>query len=239
MSDTDSLINVGELAKPATVLVEKIAEAVGEVFRPTQIRRIARAEADAALIRAQSDVAVSEVQRRAIERLTHEECRKQENIERISAMAIGDLAPDAQPEKLDTDWVAHFFDRGRLISDKQMQELWGRLLAEQANTPGRFSKRTVDLLYTMDASDARAFEQLCRFRWLFGKDDMVPLVFNVDPELAETTLYRDTDVTFDTLTHLDSIGLITFDPIAGYSLSLPRANLVTFTGPTRNWLHWG
>jgi hypothetical protein len=36
MSDNfeSSLINLGELSKPATVLVEKISEAVGGVFKP-------------------------------------------------------------------------------------------------------------------------------------------------------------------------------------------------------------
>ena len=49
MSDNfeSSLINLGELSKPATVLIEKISEAVGGTFKPYQIVRVAKAEAQA------------------------------------------------------------------------------------------------------------------------------------------------------------------------------------------------
>ena len=45
-----SLINPGGLTKPVTVLIEKISNAVGTLWEPKQIRRVAQAEADAAMI---------------------------------------------------------------------------------------------------------------------------------------------------------------------------------------------
>ena len=210
------------------MLIEKITDAIGGIFKPTQIRRVARAHADAAVILAESEQIVSEIQRRAVDRLLHEESLKQGNIERISANAIGGLSAEARPQDLDNDWLSHFFDRCRLVSDRQMQELWGRLLAEQANTPGRFSKRTVDLLHTMDASDAKSFEQLCRFRWLIGKDEIVPLVVDIEPDEQPSKIYKDAGVTFETLTHLDSIGLVTFGNIASFTLGFPSGHITTF-----------
>ena len=50
----NSVINLGELSKPATVLIEKIADAVGGIFKPYQIKRLAKAEAEAELIHAES-----------------------------------------------------------------------------------------------------------------------------------------------------------------------------------------
>ncbi|HLL76618.1 MAG TPA: hypothetical protein VK421_15295 [Pyrinomonadaceae bacterium] len=47
MSDGNSIVNLGDLTKPATVLIEKISDAVGGVFRPYQIKRLAHAEAEA------------------------------------------------------------------------------------------------------------------------------------------------------------------------------------------------
>ena len=64
--------------------VDRIADAVGGVYRPTHIRRVAQAEADAAKIHALARIEVSEIERRAMDRLVHEEGRKQENIERIT-----------------------------------------------------------------------------------------------------------------------------------------------------------
>lgn len=40
----NSIVNLGEISKPATVLIEKISDAVGGVFKPYQIRRVAEAE---------------------------------------------------------------------------------------------------------------------------------------------------------------------------------------------------
>jgi hypothetical protein len=52
MDPSNSLINLGDLSKPANTLVEKISDAIGGIFRPYQIRRIAQAEAEADKIRA-------------------------------------------------------------------------------------------------------------------------------------------------------------------------------------------
>jgi hypothetical protein len=53
MSEGKSLINIdlGNFSKPATVLIEKISDAVGGCFRPFQIKRIAKAESEAEIIR--------------------------------------------------------------------------------------------------------------------------------------------------------------------------------------------
>jgi hypothetical protein len=58
MNEGGSLINLGELSKPATVLIEKIAEATGGVFRPFQIRRVAQAEADAEIIKTSAKIEI-------------------------------------------------------------------------------------------------------------------------------------------------------------------------------------
>ncbi len=51
---SNSLINFGGLSKPATVLIEKISAAVGGIFKPYQIVRVAKAEAAAERIRAEA-----------------------------------------------------------------------------------------------------------------------------------------------------------------------------------------
>jgi len=46
MADGTSLINLGDLSKPATVLIEKISAAVGALYEPRHIKRVAQAEAE-------------------------------------------------------------------------------------------------------------------------------------------------------------------------------------------------
>lgn len=53
MSDdkSTSLVNLGDLSKPANTLIEKVSSAIGGIFEPWQIKRVAKAEAEAGLIK--------------------------------------------------------------------------------------------------------------------------------------------------------------------------------------------
>jgi hypothetical protein len=68
MGEGGSLINLGELSKPATVLIEKISDAIGGIFRPYQIRRVAQAETEAEKIQAVSQIEITALQQRALSR---------------------------------------------------------------------------------------------------------------------------------------------------------------------------
>src|SRR5690242_11123062 len=113
----NSLVNLGELSKPATVLVEKISDAVGGIFRPYQLVRIAKAQAEAERISAESQIQITDLQKRALHRFLHEEGRKQANIEAITQKAIPLLEEQGSPDQLQEDWVASFFDKARIVSD--------------------------------------------------------------------------------------------------------------------------
>ena len=137
MAQDGSLINLGELSKPATVLIEKISDAIGGIFQPYQIRRVAEAQAQAEKIQAVSRIEITELQRRAVQRFLAEEAIKQNNIESITRRALTDVRENARPEQVEDDWIANFFDKCRLISDDQMQTLWSKVLAGEANSQGR------------------------------------------------------------------------------------------------------
>ena len=172
----NSLVNLGELSKPATVLIEKISKAVGTLYEPVHIVKVAEAEAKAAKIRAESEaeaamiVEKSEIERlalrqRTIYRLITEETQRQKNMEDITAESLPHLNANANPDAMEDDWIANFFDKCRIVSDGQMQSLWSRILAGEANTPGALSKRTVNFVSDFDKSDADLFTRLCGFSW--------------------------------------------------------------------------
>src|SRR5256714_1083005 len=176
MSDKfeSSLINLGELSKPATVLVEKISDAVGGIFKPYQLVRVAKAEAQADRVRVEGQIEISDIQRRAFHRFLEEEAKKQKNIEDITSNALPLLEENSQPNEVEDDWITNFFDKCRLISDDEMQGLWSSVLAGEANSPGKYSKRTVNFLSDLDKSDAELFTRLCGFGWMIG--NLVPLI---------------------------------------------------------------
>jgi hypothetical protein len=224
MDSNSSIINLGDLSRPAPVLIEKISEAVGGLFKPYQILRVAKAEAEAEHIRAESKIQISDLQRRAFYRFLEEEAKRQKNMEEITRRALPQLHEKSKPEAVEDDWITNFFDKCRLISDSQMQSLWSRVLAGEGNSPGSYSKRTVNFLSSLDKNDAELFTELCTFGWMIG--DFAPLIYDVEAEI-----YKKHKITFNTLKHLDSIGLIDFEVLTVYSrLELPKQFVANYYG---------
>ena len=205
----NSLINFGEISKPATVLIEKVSDAVGGVCKPWQIKRVAEAEAEVEKIKAITKIEITELEQRAMQRFFFEESKKQENIEQITAKSLSQLNEEAKPEDIETDWIVNFFDKCRLISDEEMQILWSNILAGEANQPGTFSKRTINFMHSLDKEDAILFTKLCGFNWIIN--DNQPLIYNASAEI-----YTKHGIDFSTLKHLDAIGLISFESLTGY-----------------------
>lgn len=225
MGGSNSIVNIDAkgLSKVGAALVEKVAEGIGGVFRPAQVVRLAKAQAKADLITAQSQLEIDELQRRAIQRFVAEEAKNQSNIEEITKQAIPLLEDKSQPEKMDDDWVANFFEKSRIVSDKEMQSLWSHVLAGESNAPGKYSKRTVNLLSDLDKADAELFAKLCGFSWMFA--GLKPLIFLDDDEIVadKQTIYEEHGINFSTLSHLDSLGLINHGAIGGFAThGLPK-----------------
>jgi uncharacterized protein DUF2806 len=211
MDKSTSLIRVGDFAKPVDTLIVKISDAIGGLCKPWQIKRVAEAEAEAGKIAAVTQIEITELQRRAVVRFLAEEAKKQNNIESITYKALPQVASEAKPERMEDDWIANFFDKCRLISDEEMQTIWAKILAGEANAPGKFSKRTVNLLGSIDKFDAMLFFQLCSFVFQIGTGLPAPLVYNLNARI-----YTEFGLNFRTLTHLESTGLIHFDAMNEY-----------------------
>ncbi len=220
LEPTSPIFNIGDLAKPAVVLIEKVSDAVGGIYKPTQIRRVAKAESEAAIVRAKSDIQITDLQGRAWQRWLQEEAIHQKNMEDIIAKAIPLLRDDANPATMGNDWIANFFAKTRIVSDSQMQDLWARILAGEANAPDSFSRRTVNVLSFLDKGDAEAFAKLCRFVWVIeteSETEVIPLVFDIN-----ATFYERHGADFVTLHNLESIGLLRLDQNAGLTFISDR-----------------
>ena len=131
-------------------------------------------------------------------------------MEDITAKAIPYINENANPDNMDDDWIANLFDKCRIVSDEEMQSLWARVLATEANTPGTLSKMTVNRLSDFDKSDAELFTKLCGFGWMIG--NVVPLVFDYQADI-----YNRHGINFNTLSHLEVIGLIQLQGLTGFS----------------------
>ena len=155
MPNDNPLPPLAPLGKAANTLVKKIADAIGMVYEPTHVVRMAKAKKQAAIIEAETEI--------EIEELKTEHRRYSQNRRSITTKALRQPDESADPENIETDWIVNLFDRCRLESDDQMQTLWANILAGEANRPGSYSRRTVNLVASMDKKDADLFTALCGF----------------------------------------------------------------------------
>lgn len=218
MSDKQSAVSVDlDLTKPVTVLIEKIAGAAGVIYEPVRIKQKAKAQATAEITLAVARAEATAIEQRAIHRLMHEESRKQINIETIVEKAIPRVGMKSDPSNMDDGWVANFFEHSKIISDHEMQDVWARLLASEANSPGTYSKRTVNLLAELDKSDAELFTRLAGFAFMLLPDGQAyPFVDD-----TKNLMYKANGIDFAGLQHLETLGLIKFNSLAGFRTYRP------------------
>ena len=223
-----SLVNASGLSKPADTLVTKIANAFGRHFDPRQAVRMAEAEVQADRIRrvgaANIDIEVTELKERAAARFANEEMTKQVNMEGIIEKALPGLGDNANPEAMENDWIMNFFDKCRMVSDDDMQQIWAGILSGEANNPGSFSRRTVNLVADLDKRDAELFRNLCGYAWMIGS--VTPLVFD-----SQANIYNCNGITFESLGQLESLGLLHFNSVTGFKrVNFRKQTMVFYYG---------
>ncbi len=215
------LINIGDFGKLGDTLIKKISGAIGVLYEPTNIRRTAKANAKAAVIEANSQIEVTDLQRRAVNRFLQEEAQNQTNIENVVTKALPMLDDEAEPDAVESDWIRNFFDKTKLVSDSEMQSLYARILAGEANKQGSFSKKTLNFLASFDKKDAEKFSLIKNF--CASPQMNIPLIYK-----DKNDFYRNNGLAFSDLKELDSLGLINFDSVGGFggfSLFLQNTNV--------------
>ena len=211
------------LSKPFTRLIDKLSDATKGGLAPYQIKRIAKAEGEAVKIDATAKGEAVLIQQRAQHRVEIEQMQHQRNLENIIQRSEQYLRTDANPKDINNDWMNKLLAEARIVSDDEMQEIWSRILAGEANNPGSFSKRTLTFVANIEKSEAELFTTLCSFGWWI-EGLFTPLIFNV-----EDSIYQEQALSFDSLLHLESVGLIQFNQAKGYARKdLPQGTKVTY-----------
>lgn len=205
------------VSKTAPIVVDKIADALTGLAAPYQLERIAHAEAKAAIIRKRAEaignIEAMELYELAGYRVAAENIKQQLNIQAVTKGIIPLITDSARPQEMDDDWIVHLFSKARLTSDKEMQFLWSRILAGEANTPGTFSKRTLNVVSEISKTEAESFTSICRF--CIGE---FLLIFDFDD-----SIYKNIGIGFPLVSQLEQAGLITYSSSMEYRLEhLPQ-----------------
>lgn len=223
--DGNWLKNLADISETAKVAINRVSDAIGMVHRPTYVRRMAQAHADANRILAQGEVDANDIRMRAALRVEAEHVRHQLAIEDVTRKALPYLTDSAQPSRVSDDWLIHFFGLARDITNEEMHKTWGRILAGEFNHPGSLSRRTLNIVAQIDEREAKMFNTLCCFA-IDTRPGLAPVMFDV-----RAPIYANSGLTFSGLSDLDAIGLLQFKPATGFTLTQPTKRIgVTYQG---------
>jgi hypothetical protein len=159
--------------KPLEKLIDVISKGIGTVYRPKAIRKDAEAKAyEIEIIERAKSKALAEGKEidadtydRIQERLLHKETKRQNNIDNVSQIAAEQLGQEqiVSDETVDEDWTARFYNIVEDVSDVEMQQLWGRILAGEVKQPKSYSLRTLELLKNLSKREADVFSRASNF----------------------------------------------------------------------------
>lgn len=149
------------------------------------------------------------------------------NQSNIVEIARSSLQNNADPQKLEDDWLARFMDKAQLVSSEEFQWIWGKNLARECNEPGSIPPALLYTLEKMDREDAEAFTALCRISVSVEKDASPIVIRERFAEYEELV-----GITFDKIVSLTALGLIETDLAAvsaGYKMEIdPLPNKIIY-----------
>ena len=180
-------------------LVETIANATGLTALGTIMNAHGEAKAQSYLAKkkAQTDAEVEILRLQGEEKIAQyvlaRNKQKAENVEEIVSKAKQQFAPDEQvsEEPVEKDWMNRFLNIAEEISDEDMQEIWGRVLAGEIKKPKSYSLRTLEVLRNLSKEEAALITKVSNYQ--------------VALDLLST---EDFSVNIMDLTTLDDIGII-------------------------------
>lgn len=61
------------------------------------------------------------------------------------------------------DFINRWKNEAKLISSESAQAIWGRVLAQEVNSPGSISLRTIDVIKNLSQKEALSFNEVCKY----------------------------------------------------------------------------
>lgn len=125
--------------------------------------------------------------------------RKEINVAKAVLHAEAELRNDDAPppeQNVDDDWLYRWRDYAGSVSADDLQELWGRILAGELKSPGRYSYRLLDFVRNLTKDEAGLIERIAPF-----------VISNVVVRDNDSIL-AEAGVSFDRLMELQELGVL-------------------------------
>ena len=135
---------------------------------------------------------------------------------------------------VNNDWLDRFMDAAGFVSEEQVQQMWGKVLAKEFETPGSTPHNMVRILSEITSKHAEAFQKICSMERLLvfiDSDGNAKLIRNdiVVPFKGNETEFHTLGLSFDLLNELETLGLIKFDSVNGFTaLDITEKGILTY-----------
>lgn len=168
--------------------------------RLTEERTLAALPSGSAISQRHAPEGPDAMTRRVTRQILADAILKEVNVTRALLAAEAELETNAQEppdRKVDDDWLFRWREGAGAVTQEQLQQLWGRVLAGELKSPGTFSLRTLDFLRNLSPDEAARIVKLSRFivadAWIVQEKDLL------DRE----------GITFEFLVGMEELGIIT------------------------------
>lgn len=139
------------------------------------------------------------------------------NQNEIVNMAFDYLSDNAEPEKIDADWLNYFFDNAKNIEAEEIKIIWAKILSKKCENNELMSKRLIYILSTISTFEAEVFFNLAKFCYNIKNDDDISYYLLYDLH-TDIELHNKEGAEAYKILYLLETGLIRQGHIHGYCL---------------------
>lgn len=148
------------------------------------------------------------------------ELEQDNNLRKILISSITNV--EENPRKSFSDkpveqgWLTRWRKNAQNIFDKDLQELWAKILAGEIQEPGTYSLFTIDFLANLSKEDAETIQKIGEFVF---DDGNIGFIFYQNREF-----FHDFGVTFSHLLELEDLGILNLSGGRGVTLEIKSSS---------------
>lgn len=219
-----SLINIDGASDVVIKFLDMIEHAVGWCVQPKGKRKDFEEGLEIYKKEIVNDVGFSPIEKAALYADARSAVKQYINQGKIIGEALPYIKHKSHSD-IDEDWLLLFFDYAKNISDNQVQNIWGKILAEKYNGNNSINRKLINCLYMMDTKAAINFEKLCKatsivdmhendVKYNEAHSEYIPIILHEREyyylmHFMNSTKYFETKIETSVLQYLEELGLIT------------------------------
>jgi len=213
MSDF-SIINLKDIGEPAAEVANNVINKVGKALSwsvsPKGLQPYVNEGHKSIIEEIAARQDINPIERAALLNNYKKIIKEYSNQNDVLNVALQHLNANAQPSMVEDDWITCFFEKAKLISESDMQYVWGRLLAGEFNEPNTYTKQLVHTLSIMDSQLALRFQRI-RSSCFFVPPHLYTLIYRSNNDsINNINRYERKKIFFADMRELENIGIIQY-----------------------------